>query len=175
MIKTVDNSTTMLNKILKKMACAGRCFTSSNLPAPRYWEMIAEMELRVWPSTQMSMDKNEPTIPAAAKDSKPSTGILPTMAVSVMERMGSAMPEMVAGTASWLMLLKLICVLKTPQVTALIHNNEKDVHFVWERRYRPAFDTPVARKNAGSVCFVRMYPTAPIQSPVLWNVPPQNP
>ena len=74
---------------------------------------MAEMELRVWPSTQMSMDKNDPTMPAAAKDSSPSTGMLPTMAVSVMERMGSAMPEMVAGIANWLMLLKFTCVLKS--------------------------------------------------------------
>ena len=95
------------------MACAGIFFTSSSLPAPKYCDMMAEMELRVWPSTQMSMDKNEPTMPAAAKDSSPSIGILPTIAVSVMERMGSAMPEMVAGIANWLMLLKFTCVLKS--------------------------------------------------------------
>jgi hypothetical protein len=61
----------------------------------------------------MSMDKNDPTIPAAAKDSNPSTGILPTMAVSVMERMGYAIPETVAGIANWLMFLKFTCVLKS--------------------------------------------------------------
>ena len=95
------------------MACAGIFFTSSNLPAPKYWEMMAEIELRVWPKTQISMDKKEPTMPAAANDSNPSTGMLPTMAVSVMERMGSAIPEMVAGIANWLMLLKFTCVLKS--------------------------------------------------------------
>lgn len=109
----VDNSTTMLNKILKKMAWAGKCFTSSSFPAPRYCETMAEMELRVCPSTQMSMDKKDPTIPAAAKDSSPSTGILPTMAVSVMDNRGSAMPETVAGTARRFMLLKVTCVLKS--------------------------------------------------------------
>lgn len=109
----VVSSTTMLKRMLRKIACAGRFFTSSSLPAPRYWEKIAEMELRVWPSTQISMDKNDPTIPAAAKDSNPSIGILPTIAVSVMESMGSAIPEMVAGIANWLMLLKFTCVLKS--------------------------------------------------------------
>ena len=112
-MKTVDRSTTTLNIILKKMAWAGRFFTSSNRPAPKYCEIIAEMELRVWPNTQMSMDKKDPTIPAAAKDSKPSTGMLPTTAVSVMFKTGSAMPEMVAGIARLLMLLKFTCVLKT--------------------------------------------------------------
>jgi hypothetical protein len=58
------------------------------------------------------MDKKDPTIPAAAKDSNPSTGIFPTMAVSVMDNIGSAIPAIVAGTASLLILLKLIVVLK---------------------------------------------------------------
>ena len=61
----------------------------------------------------MSIDKKEPTIPAAAKDSNPSTGILPTIAVSVMDSKGSAIPEIVAGIANWLMLLKFTCVLKS--------------------------------------------------------------
>ena len=73
---------------------------------------MAEMELRVCPKTQISMDKKEPTMPAAATDSQLSVGMLPTMAVSVMESRGSAMPYMVAGTARRLMLLKFICVLK---------------------------------------------------------------
>ena len=60
----------------------------------------------------MSMDKKDPTIPAAAKDSNPSTGIFPTMAVSVIDNIGSAIPAIVAGTASLFMLLKLIVVLK---------------------------------------------------------------
>ena len=101
-----------MKSILKKIAWAGRFFTSSSFPAPKYCEIIAEIELRVWPSTQISMDRNEPTIPAAAKDSRPSTGMLPTIAVSVMDRIGSAIPEMVAGMASWLMDFKLISVAK---------------------------------------------------------------
>tara|TARA_R110002050_G_scaffold78664_2_gene168056 strand:- start:1568 stop:1771 length:204 start_codon:yes stop_codon:yes gene_type:complete len=58
------------------------------------------------------MDKNEPTIPAAAKDSIPSWGMLPTMAVSVMERIGSAIPAIVAGMARLLIVLKFIGVFK---------------------------------------------------------------
>jgi len=102
----------MLNRMLKKIAWAGRFLTSSNFPAPKYCEIMAEIELRVWPKTQMSMDKKEPTIPAAARDSRPSTGMLPTIAVSVMDRIGSAIPEIVAGIASWLMLFKLTVVAK---------------------------------------------------------------
>jgi hypothetical protein len=58
------------------------------------------------------MDKNDPTIPAAAKDSIPSWGIFPTMAVSVMDSRGSAMPAIVAGMARLFMVLKLIGCLK---------------------------------------------------------------
>jgi hypothetical protein len=58
------------------------------------------------------MDKKEPTIPAAAKDSRPSTGILPTIAVSVMDKTGSAIPAMVAGIANLLIVLKLMMVFK---------------------------------------------------------------
>ena len=94
--------------MFKKMAWAGSALTLSNLPAPKYWEMIAEIALRVWPKIHISMDKNEPTIPAAAKDSIPSWGMLPTMAVSVMDKIGSAMPAMVAGMARLFMVLKFI-------------------------------------------------------------------
>lgn len=70
------------------------------------------MALLVWPKIQISIERNEPTIPTAAKDSMPSTGILPTMAVSVMERTGSAMPATVAGMASLLIDLSFISVFK---------------------------------------------------------------
>tara|TARA_R110002072_G_scaffold15_1_gene107 strand:- start:1295 stop:1534 length:240 start_codon:yes stop_codon:yes gene_type:complete len=70
------------------------------------------MALRVWPNIQINIDKNEPTIPAAAKDSMPSWGMLPTMAVSVIDSIGSAMPAIVAGMARLLIVLKLIGVFK---------------------------------------------------------------
>jgi hypothetical protein len=75
------------------------------------------------------MDKNEPTIPAAAKDSMPSWGILPTMAVSVIDRIGSAMPAIVAGMARLLMVLKLIGFFKKEYFIKLVHNNEREIHF----------------------------------------------
>ena len=98
--------------MFRKMACAGRVFTLSNLSAPKYCEIIAEMALRVCPNIQINIDKNEPTIPAAAKDSMPSWGMLPTMAVSVIDSIGSAMPAIVAGMARLLIVLKLIGVFK---------------------------------------------------------------
>ena len=73
---------------------------------------MAEMALRVCPKIQINIDKKEPTIPAAAKDAIPSTGILPTMAVSVIDKIGSAIPAMVAGIASLLMTLKSTRVFK---------------------------------------------------------------
>ena len=92
------------------MAWAGNVFTSSNLPAPKYWDIMADMALLVCPNIHISIDKNDPTIPAAAKDSNPSTEMLPTMAVSVIERMGSAIPAIVAGKAKLLIVLKLTAV-----------------------------------------------------------------
>ena len=92
------------------MACAGNVFTSSSLPAPKYWDIMAEIALRVCPNIQINIDKKEPTIPAAAKDSIPSTGMFPTMAVSVIESTGSAIPAIVAGMANLLMVLKLTAV-----------------------------------------------------------------
>ncbi len=60
----------------------------------------------------MSIERNEPTIPAAARDSNPSTGILPTIAVSVMDNSGSAIPAIVAGIARAFIDLKLMEVFK---------------------------------------------------------------
>ena len=51
------------------MAWAGRVLTSSNLLAPKFCEIIAEIAERDCPNTHMSIDKNEDTIPTAAKDS----------------------------------------------------------------------------------------------------------
>ena len=56
------------------------------------------------------MDKKEPTIPAAAKDSSPLTGMFPTMAVSVMDKSGSAIPAIVAGIANLFIFLRVIAV-----------------------------------------------------------------
>ena len=61
----------------------------------------------------MSMDKKVVTIPTAAKDSVALMGICPTMAASVSDRIGSEMPAIMAGTASVLICLRLICVSKS--------------------------------------------------------------
>jgi hypothetical protein len=74
--------------------------------------MMAEIALRVCPRIQISIDRKAPTIPTAPKDSSPLTGMLPTIAVSVMDRIGSAIPAMVAGMANLLMVLRDTTVLK---------------------------------------------------------------
>ena len=94
------------------MACAGNVLTSSSLPAPRYCEIMDDMALLVCPRIQISIERKEPTIPAAARDSSPSTGIFPTIAVSVMDNSGSAIPAIVAGMAKAFMDLKLTEVFK---------------------------------------------------------------
>ena len=104
----VDNKITILKLMFKKIACAGNAFTSLILPAPKYCEIIVEIALRVCPNTHINIDKNDPTIPAAARDSIPSISILPTIAVSVNESKGSAIPAIVAGIANLLMFLKVI-------------------------------------------------------------------
>lgn len=135
------------------MACAGSVFTSSNFPAPRYCEIIADMALRVCPRIQMSMDRKEPTIPAAARDSSPSTGIFPTIAVSVIESKGSAIPAIVAGIARLFMDLKLTVFFKKLVSIKSIHSNGRDVHFDLENGCPPALHTLVARKSFDFVYF----------------------
>ena len=70
------------------------------------------MALLVWPSIHISIDKNDPTIPTAASDSRLYVSMLPTMAVSVIDNTGSAIPAMVAGIARLLIVLKLTTVFK---------------------------------------------------------------
>ena len=71
-----------------------------------------EIALRDCPRTHISMDKKVVTIPTAAKDSVALTGICPTIAASVSERIGSEIPAIMAGTASLLMYLRLMFVSK---------------------------------------------------------------
>ena len=122
---------------------------------------MAEMELRVCPKTQMSMERKEPTIPAAANDSKPSTGNIAHYGRIGdgkyglrNARNGSRNRQLIDG-------FKVDrCSQRSMQVTALIHNNEKDVRFVWEKRYRPIFDIPVAHRNVDCVYSAKKYPIA---------------
>ena len=72
--------------------------------------MIEEMALLIWPNTQTNNEINAPTIPTAARLSIPFLSILPTIAVSVMDKKGSAIPAISAGIASVLIRLKLMSV-----------------------------------------------------------------
>lgn len=134
------------------MACAGRFLTASKLSAPKYCETIADIALLVCPKIQISIDKNVPTIPTAAKDSTGLTLTFPTIAVSVIDKIGSDIPEISAGIANLLMYFKLMVELK-----ALIHSNEMDIHFVWENKYHLVFYNREVRKTFGFFYFVKTY------------------
>ena len=82
------------------MACAGKLYKSVIFPAPRFCDTIAEIALLLCAKIHMSIDRKEPTIPTAARDSVPYWGIFPTIAASVLERIGSAIPDNIAGMAS---------------------------------------------------------------------------
>lgn len=62
--------------------------------------MIAEIAERVWAKIQNKADKKDPAIPTAAKASVALISILPTIAVSVIDNNGSAIPAISAGKAN---------------------------------------------------------------------------
>ena len=99
----------ILTDVMIKMACAGKFLTASTLLAPTYWDTIEDIALRVCPKTQISIEINAPTIPTAPKDSVAWRSIFPTIAVSVIESIGSDIPEINAGIASLFICFKLIC------------------------------------------------------------------
>ena len=66
--------------------------------------------LIIAPRTQTSIEINVPTIPTAARDSVAFTSILPTIAVSVIDRIGSDTPDIKAGIASLLICRRLMLV-----------------------------------------------------------------
>ena len=70
--------------------------------------MIAEIADLVWASIQTMAEINEPAIPTAASASVGLRSIFPTIAVSVIDNRGSAIPEMIAGIASLLIWRKEI-------------------------------------------------------------------
>jgi len=88
--------------------CAGNDATSSNFLAPRYFEMVAEIAERVWAKIQIIAEIKEPAIPTAASDSVGFIVRFPTMAVSVIESKGSAIPAIMAGIANLLIPLKVM-------------------------------------------------------------------
>lgn len=102
----------ILNDVIIKMAWAGSDFIASRLFAPKYCETKEEIALRIWPSTQISIDKNVVTMPTAANDSVAFTSMFPTIAASVNDKIGSDTPEIKAGIANLLICLKVIVVFK---------------------------------------------------------------
>ena len=82
------------------MAWAGRFFISWSLLAPKYCETIAEIADLDCPITHINIDKNDETIPIAAKDSVALILICPTIAASVIDSTGSEIPAIIAGIAS---------------------------------------------------------------------------
>ena len=68
---------------------------------------MAEIAVLVWATIQMIADKNEPTIPAAARASIEFSSTFPITAISVNEISGSAIPAIIAGIAILFIFLKL--------------------------------------------------------------------
>ena len=129
-----------------------------------------EMALLVCPKTQISIDINAPTIPTAAKDSVPLTAMLPTIAVSVMDRIGSEIPDIKAGTASLLIFLNEIVALTGP-----VRNNETEIHFVLESKHPLIFYSHEVRKIPGFFCSVRTCLILWKYNCFLWQISRQNP
>ena len=94
--------------MLTAIICPGKVFISSSLLAPKYCAIIAEIAERVCARIQNKADKKEPASPTAANDSMGFVVTLPTIAVSVIDNKGSAIPEMSAGMASSFICLKVI-------------------------------------------------------------------
>lgn len=69
---------------------------------------MAEMADLVCARIQTMADMNEPAIPTAARASVGLSSIFPTIAVSVIDSNGSAIPEIIAGIASLLIWRKEI-------------------------------------------------------------------
>ena len=78
------------------------------------------MAERDCPKTQMSMDKNEETMPTAARETVAFKGICPTMAASVSDKIGSETPAIMAGMASRLICLLLTLVFKVYGLKKLV-------------------------------------------------------
>ena len=63
--------------------------------------MIEAITLLVCPKTQINIEMKLPTIPTAPKETVAFSAILPTIIVSVIDRIGSATPEIKAGIANF--------------------------------------------------------------------------
>lgn len=92
------------------------------------------------------------TIPTAAKDVVALCSILPIIAASVKDKIGSDTPEINAGIANLLIRCKVIDAL-----TILIRNNEKEIHFALESKYRLIVYSREVRKTFGFFCSAKRY------------------
>ena len=110
--------------------------------------------LLVWPKTHISIEIKLPTIPTAPSDIVAFSGILPTIIVSVIDNIGSAIPEIKAGIASF-----CISEILTDFVKVLIHSNKKEIHSDLENRFFPIVDILLIRKILSFFYSLKMYPT----------------
>jgi len=91
----------ILQLTIIKTPCAGSDLTSSILFSPRDWERSEEITLRVCPKTHINIEMKLPTIPTAPKEIVAFSDILPITIVSVIDKIGSAIPEINAGIANF--------------------------------------------------------------------------
>jgi hypothetical protein len=90
--------------MLIAIICAGKSKILSTFPAPKYCAIMAEMAERVWARIHTIAEIKDPAMPTAASASVGFKLIFPTIAVSVIDNKGSAIPEIMAGMASLLIL-----------------------------------------------------------------------
>ena len=122
-----------LQDMIIKIPCAGRVSTSFKFFWPRACAIIDAITLLVWPNTQINIEIKLPTIPTAPSEIVAFSGIFPTIIVSVIDKIGSAIPEINAGIASF-----CISEIFIDFVKLLIHNNKKDTRSGLENKFLPA-------------------------------------
>lgn len=98
----------ILSKKLIRIIWLGRFLISLSLFPPKYNAIIAEIADLVCARIQTIAEIKEPAIPTAARASTGLTFKFPTIAVSVIDNKGSAMPEIIAGMANLFIDLKEI-------------------------------------------------------------------
>ena len=102
----------ILKKILRVIICAGKDKISFIFFAPKYFAIVADIAVLVWANIQIKAEINDPAIPTAAKDSVALISMFPIIAVSVIDKSGSAIPAIRAGIANLFIRFKLISVFK---------------------------------------------------------------
>ena len=100
-MKNVSSIIRKLLEMIIKIPCAGSVSTSFKFYIPIACAIIEAITLLVCPKTQINIEIKLPTIPTAPNDMVPFTGMLPTIIVSVIDKIGSAIPEIKAGIASF--------------------------------------------------------------------------